>query len=167
MRNFVSSLYRVSGNFQSESDSLRTDGDNLQDRYQDLQAQIKRTRVRRERPTGGGPYSHPPHISRRAGSHIAASRPIGVFDRIPDPNRNYALPRRPCIGVNRIYQSPARQKLRDDILFGWEDYKQFPTPSGLLEYESQVDPYLHIGSFPDGELSRTVTGAGTKRHTFY
>jgi hypothetical protein len=57
-------------------------------------------------------------------------------------------------------------RMLEDVLFGYEDYKTCPTKGGILEYESQIDPFLHVGAFPDDEISGIVTGALTKKYTF-
>ena len=55
----------------------------------------------------------------------------------------------------------------EKVIEGYNDYLQHPSKIGVLEYESQVDPYLHVGSFGKDEVSKTATGALVGKYTFY
>jgi hypothetical protein len=44
----------------------------------------------------------------------------------------------------------------EDTIYGFQDYLLCPTAAGVLEYESQIDPFLHVGAFDSDELSKTT-----------
>jgi hypothetical protein len=162
MRSFLESLTRVSKTFRADSDSIRNGHVSLQDQYYGLQDGVRQTLVPKPiKLTEPRPYSHPPHVPRRA--HSRLSTPIqSVTSNVLDPYRNHSFPPEPIRAAPRIYRSPATQKLYSDVLDGYQDYLQHPTRHGILDYESQIDPFLHVGAFPEDELSGTVIGGLTR-----
>ena len=84
-----------------------------------------------------------------------------------DPYKNSGLRSILSPAAKRIYKSAAAQRMYEDVLEGYQEYLRYPTRSRILEYESQIDPFLHVGTFADNELSQIATGALTGVYTFY
>lgn len=167
MKNFISSLNRVSNTFSNESNTIRYNEGNLDTRFVGLRSTVKKSLIMKPKPRAESSFlpnspnnPHPPRIINR--SHISHSLPISapsqkktnLLPSYPQQPVKKRYPAKPTIAAHRIYQSHATQKFYEDILYGYVDYLENPTPSGFIQYESQIDPVLHVGPFQDNELNR-------------
>ena len=169
MKRFVRSLTRVANRASNDSDQIMNNEYALENNFAALQTTVRKSLMGRHKPQSAQRvYSHPPHVQRRS---QPVKRPIvqgtSVLMARPNPYRNFALPSHLSGAPKRIYRSPATQRMYEDVLDGYEEYLRCPTRGGILEYESQIDPYLHVGTFADDEMSQTATGALTGVYTFY
>ena len=170
MKNFMSSLNRVSDIFSNESVLIRNNEVNLNRRFAGLQDTVRRTIITKPKPkttsstiTAITPFNqHPSHIVNsnlyRSKSVNTKTKPSSLNQKaiLPKhkiPNKNITPPLKPN-AAERIYKSPATQKMYEDILYGYADYLSHPTPAGVIQYESQIDPVLHVGSFDYSEVNR-------------
>ncbi|OHS95020.1 hypothetical protein TRFO_10727 [Tritrichomonas foetus] len=156
MRRFMSSLNRASNKFSNESTSIRQNEGSLDTRFLGLQNTVRKTLIVKPRLKTGQIYNaHPPHV------HKAPPKPPEAEDTLfshnKNPHKNHAFHAKPTFAASRIYQSPATQKMYEDILYGYADYLDHPTPSGMIQYESQIDPVLHVGTFENDELNQLGT----------
>lgn len=169
----MSSLNRVSDVFSNESVVIRNNEVSLNSHFAGLQASVRKTLIVKPKPKTVSSISPKspinPHPSRftsrtvpsRSKSVNPAPKPSSsleykqsVFFANSDKQRKKCLPTSKTNAAERIYKSPATQKMYEDILYGYEEYLSNPTPSGAIQYESQIDPVLHVGSFDYSEVNR-------------
>lgn len=173
MKNFMSSLNRASDVFSNESVLIRNNEVSLNKNFAGLQATVRKTLIVRPKPNTHSSISPKspinPHPSRftsrsaacRSKSENASSKPSSslthkqtAFSTSPDKQSKKSFPTSKTNAAERIYKSPATQKMYEDILCGYADYLSNPTPAGAIQYESQIDPVLHVGSFDYNEVNR-------------
>lgn len=169
MNRFMKSLSRVSAQISNESDDVRNTEYHLDDNFQSLKTNVRKSLLTKPQMQGlKGQYAHPPTISKRMNVNKGQKAKSSlVLQKATNPYRNYAMPAKPTRAASRIYRSPANIEMYERVIDGYNDYLQNPSKIGILEYESQVDPYLHVGVFNKDEVSKTATGALTGKYTFY
>lgn len=166
MRRFVRNLSRIADRASVDSEEIRSNENKLDKNFQNLQTNVRKAlncppRMRLSKPA----YAHPPRVVRRAVPKQVPRKQATFDDK--DPNRNFALRRPSTQAAARIYRSVAAHNMYEEVLDGYAEYLRCPTRIGLLEYESQIDPYLHVGRFSEDEVSPIETGALTGIYSFY
>lgn len=171
MKNFMSSLNRVSDVFSNESVLIRNNEVSLNKNFAGLQANVRKTLIFRPKPKTSSSISptspvnpHPSRYTMRSGfsrsksvnASKSSSSPYNQteFSKSPEKQRLKSSISSRTNAAERIYKSPATQKMYEDILYGYADYLSNPTPAGAIQYESQVDPVLHVGTFDYNEVNR-------------
>ena len=168
MRKFVSSLNRATDRFASESSTIRDSEDKLQNKFYGIQSHVRKSLIVKPAPkTNPSAYSHPPHVKRAASVQKKDEKIIKRKYHVKTPLypqqarfgsiSNKKEKCRSSLAANRIYNSHATQKMYADILYGYADYLENPTPSAAVQYESQIDPILHVGRFESNEVNQTGT----------
>ena len=167
MRRFVRTMSRIADRASVDSEEIRSNESKLENSFQNLQSTVRKVLLIKPRRQSVKPlYAHPPQVARRQASKRVQPKPLPELPD-KDPNRNFALPRPSTQAAARIYRSAATQHMYQDVVDGYQEYLLCPTRIGLLEYESQIDPYLHVGDFPADEVSQIETGAITGVYSFY
>lgn len=166
MNRFMKSLTRVSEQITHESDDVRNTEYTLDDNFESLKSTVRKSLLTKPQLQGTKTeYAHPPKVdNRKRHTKVASSL---ILRKDANPYRNFSLPAKPTQAAKRIYRSPATIEMYERVIEGYNDYLQHPSKIGILEYESQIDPYLHVGAFDKDEVSKTATGALTGKYTFY
>lgn len=156
MKRFVSSLTRTTNEFSRESEELRDTGNNLKSKYGHLQ-----TNIRKSLQVSFKPKPVPSCNSFHQQTRKNTANKDTFKETSDDQNNiNYIgvsyFRATPTTAARLIYDSPAKQEMYHDIMEGYCEYLQYPSPTDTYLYEGQVDPVLHIGKFEQMEINNNI-----------
>ncbi|EAX98276.1 hypothetical protein TVAG_090520 [Trichomonas vaginalis G3] len=162
MRSFVNSLARANEQFIQEINKRKQ-----------IQAQNHKRFINLQKVARSALVFHPKRNPSQTLSH-SSSTPLKRLEPLkplknenesenvhnnpfPYDNRptfmNYALPRQPCVGANRIFNSVAARRFVNSEIETFIDQAENPNPSLSPLYAPSVDPVLHIGDFNELEIN--------------
>lgn len=156
MKRFMASLTRTTDEFSRESDTIRTTGTTLSSKYGTLQHIVKKSLVKRTSQSSMSNQNSHPYPVKRSG---ALQKTFGSDDQPPPsiipeaPLRSTAFHAKPTTAAKLAYDPPGKQRMYEEIIEGYYDYLQNPTPAGSQMYDGQVDPFLHVGTFEESDYN--------------
>lgn len=162
MKSFVMSLARANEKIAAEINKRKQMQLQNHKRFQNMQKIAKSALVFHPKKASSQPMSHSTSVNlhkyeklkpleNENSNQQANTNPFPYADR--PTFLNYALPKQPCIGANRCYNSVASRRFVNSEIETFIDQVENPNPSLSPLYAPSVDPILHIGEFNELEIN--------------
>lgn len=162
MKSFVKSLTRANEKIAEEIDQRKQIQIQNQKRFRNTQKVARSALFLHPRKASSQPISHSvssniPKIEKIKPAELNNMKQQLNSNPFPYADRptffNYALPKQPCIGANRVYNSLAARRFVNNEIATFIDQAENPSPSISPLYAPSIDPILHIGRFNDLEIN--------------